>query len=124
VRARDYHRRHLPTRFRPLPGFWSLNYRCGLHSGFPKCCIRFFVKTWIMGSHADIRVHAVKMLSSAASMGKWWGYIPCPDCCLKHEPVEVLRCPPGSHSYTCGANVERYRPHQRRGFVAKRHRSL
>jgi hypothetical protein len=123
MRARDFDRRLGAIRYRPLPGFWASNYRCGLHSGFPKCCIRFFVPSWMLGSHEQIRVHATKLVSSAARMGKWWGYIPCPECCLKEEPIEVLPCPEGSHAtYSCGAYTAAQFRHRRRGFVPKRAR--
>jgi hypothetical protein len=57
---------------------------CGLHSGFPPCCIRFFIETdgRPLDRHYKIAMEAARPL----------GYLPCPVCLREKRFVEVRRC--------------------------------
>lgn len=70
--------------------------RCGTHSGFPLCCIKFFIaeKLWMTDEQSQIYYCRMQERSQEIG-GKWWGYIPCPDCLAKGNMVEVLPCPNG-----------------------------
>jgi hypothetical protein len=66
---------------------------CGLHSGFPLCCIVFFVKLWgpvVMDT--DDRWFYVSYHAMLAQLGVSAGYIPCPRCALERSIVEVRPC--------------------------------
>jgi hypothetical protein len=62
---------------------------CGLHSGFPDCCILFFVTFWASAPDA-VRDFYADLVSNLAV--KRPGYIPCPRCLLGGDFVEVKRC--------------------------------
>lgn len=74
--------------------------RCGKHSGFPDCCIKFYTTDWeriiILLNKGNKEEHKnyVKRMSEKAKMnGKsQWGYIPCPDCLEKENFVETKQC--------------------------------
>jgi len=67
--------------------------RCGLHSGFPRCCIRFFIGPW---SRMSVEEHQLYIATTPAA-----GYVRCPDCVASDRRVQVKSCPVGSH----GGNV-------------------
>jgi hypothetical protein len=64
---------------------------CGIHSGLPACCIRFFItdKMWMQENSNR------EYLTKIQLTGKNWGYIPCPVCLQSGRVVEVLSCPDG-----------------------------
>lgn len=68
---------------------------CGFHSGFPPCCVKFFVGTWIWAIHdyecSLYQKHFDKILKLNP------GYVACPTCVRKKKFVKVKRCPKGSH---------------------------
>ena len=53
----------------------------GRHSNIPDCCIEFFIRKWPNMNYAgeDHGYHKIRKIAEQ-KMGKWWGYIPCPDC--------------------------------------------
>lgn len=67
--------------------------RCGLHSGFPRCCIRFFIGPGTQMSDADRATY----FETTPGVG----YMPCPACVASGTFVKVKPCPFGSH----GGNV-------------------
>ena len=71
---------------------WIGVIRCGLHSGFPRCCIRFFLGPWSKMSLVERRQY----LQSPGP-----GYVPCPACVAADNFVKAKSCPVGRH----GGNV-------------------
>jgi hypothetical protein len=71
---------------------------CGLHSGFPACCVAFFVKIWwpwattIDALSVRRRADALIAYDSYQQWTKQAGYVPCPRCALERKFVEVLPC--------------------------------
>jgi len=90
------------------------NVDCGIHSGFPPCCITFFAKGWdrwilaysTLRAHGETREQllaradplqreALLAMDSYRDMpllGARVGYIPCPRCALLRDFVSPLRC--------------------------------
>lgn len=93
-------------------------YRCGLHSGFPRCCIRFFVDVWfpamevcggldggawdILVSDLDEPINGRPVVSPAVIELRRWAkqhfhagnefdYIPC-SACVDRPPVQTREC--------------------------------
>ena len=65
---------------------------CGKHSGFPDCCIRFFISRWI-SKDLDSKFcndHRAKLEKLGS---KHPGYIPCPKCLKNRTFNKVLLCP-------------------------------
>lgn len=74
---------------------------CGLHSGFPPCCIAFFVKTW-----APLHLYRKASKTDRAAMKEYSyalillvkrgeiedGYVPCLDCFRDRRFVDVREC--------------------------------
>lgn len=68
--------------------------RCGLHSGFPPCCVSYFVNVWVpnggtvagMGRTMAVRAHARALQRARV------GYIPCPSCLAQRRIVRVRSC--------------------------------
>ena len=88
---------------------------CGLHSGFPLCCIMFYAKIWRPwvvtlpsvceeGDFDLVKMHRIlRRIDPAlelASVRQWAyvkqcgevGYIRCPACVLNGNVVKVQRC--------------------------------
>jgi hypothetical protein len=63
---------------------------CGRHSGFPDCCIKFYVTQWIWHDiDSKFRSDYFKRLDKVNAPG----YIPCPKCLKTQNFIEVKRCP-------------------------------
>jgi len=72
---------------------------CGIHSGFPPCCIRSYViETLIMSGPARKNFRR-KIEERAKELGISWGYIPCNECLKIGHVVKVLPCPKNSHCF-------------------------
>jgi hypothetical protein len=68
---------------------------CGLHSGFPTCCIVFFVKFWwpmMEGDGDPDGIARYRAMMKSMGMVEGPGYIPCPRCLLERNFVGVRRC--------------------------------
>lgn len=64
---------------------------CGKHSGFPDCCIKFFITkwTWLWGCEpSKFRKAYSKRLKMSEA-----GYVPCPKCLKAKKFVDVQPCP-------------------------------
>lgn len=64
---------------------------CGKHSGFPDCCIRFFITKWIWiwdDQNSKFMKSYRKRLRSINA-----GYVPCSDCLKKKKFITVKNCP-------------------------------
>lgn len=85
---------------------------CGFHSGFPPCCIRFYITKWLWipkdpKKSKFFKTYWKKMekkrkLTYDKKTKKWksnFGYIPCPTCLRYERFVEVKPCPKGSHCW-------------------------
>lgn len=79
---------------------------CGMHSGFPKCCILFFISVWrhymymlydldTLPERTYRRSQALftefQEMLEAQGIGRA-GYIPCPRCQLEKNIVKVKTC--------------------------------
>lgn len=61
---------------------------CGRHSGFPDCCIKFYITEWIWHDiDSQFRRDHLKRLEDAP------GYIVCPKCLKSKNFIEVKCCP-------------------------------
>jgi hypothetical protein len=71
---------------------------CGLHSGFPKCCIAFFVKVWwpwllaIDQLSTRARASAMPAFNTYQKWNGQPGYVPCPRCAIEKSFVKVIPC--------------------------------
>lgn len=62
---------------------------CGKHSGFPDCCIKFFITRWITKDpNSKFRKDYCKRLIKLMP-----GYIPCPKCVKNKTFITVKKCP-------------------------------
>lgn len=64
---------------------------CGFHSGFPPCCISFFVKEWIPNLDGHYKGHSLDEHRENLRSSRC-GYVPCPDCFASKNFVKVKRC--------------------------------
>jgi hypothetical protein len=67
--------------------------RCGKHSGFPHCCIRYFLTVHMWRTDLAKRRYVQKL----SRLPIWAGYIPCPQCVKGLNFVKVKKCPKGNH---------------------------
>ncbi len=75
-------------RLRHVP--WTIE--CGIHSGIPWCCVKFYVVHWMFSDDGDeLRIKHRKL------MARWGmalvGYIPCGACCRIGHRAFVKSCP-------------------------------
>lgn len=77
---------------------------CGIHSGFPPCCIHFYItkKLW-MTEEENIEYMKKCFEADLNSLGKPSQYIRCFSCIEKNNFIEVKPCPNGycDHSEEC-----------------------
>lgn len=99
---------------------------CGLHSGFPPCCVAFYVnhKMWMDDEERSaynkraydkglsvfyerlksytlpngITDDEVKVKMQALLRDSLFGYVPCPSCLESYNKVTVLECDCVSHA--------------------------
>lgn len=73
--------------------------KCGIHSGFLPCCIKFYTTQYTWKDKKTQR-YATKIEKRCRSLGiKTWGYIPCPNCLKAGHVVKVKPCPKGSRCW-------------------------
>lgn len=69
---------------------------CGFHSGFPACCVKFYICDWIWRNDEEMYKYNKVIPENVY-------YIPCPDCIKKNRFVKVKHykgCrPPGKCKY-------------------------
>jgi hypothetical protein len=64
---------------------------CGLHSGFPPCCIKWYITKWIWNLDTKLfdkhwgKIRGVKGIDIS--------YIPCPKCLKNKTFVKLKKCP-------------------------------
>ena len=56
---------------------------CGIHSGIPDCCIKYYVTKWMWLSD-EARRKRIKRIVGV-------GYVPCPQCLKKKKFVTTLK---------------------------------
>lgn len=62
---------------------------CGRHSGFPECCIKFFITKWIW-NYSRYKLHWKKLGRLRKNRPD---YIPCPTCLKNKTFVKLISCP-------------------------------
>lgn len=76
------------------------HYACGKHSGFPLCCILWYLTVWKLIEklpHKEVKLDD-NLVWTVSGPTVWyientgWGYIPCPLCIVRKNKVEVLSC--------------------------------
>ena len=76
---------------------------CGLHSGFPPCCVAFFVQVWWPANVMEGRSRKLREVRALVSNYRrvldrmrddyeHVEYIPCPDCVLSKRFVAMKKC--------------------------------
>lgn len=74
--------------------------RCGLYSGFPICCIRFYIESWSRYyPNEEKRTAYWKLIDKTIRVKKFkiFGRIPCPECLIKGFPIKPKPCKNHSH---------------------------
>ena len=64
---------------------------CGLHSGFPPCCIKFYITKWIWNIRSKYNKEHWKKIRRVRCAKVH--YIPCPKCLKDKTFIKVKRCP-------------------------------
>jgi len=72
---------------------------CGIHSGFPACCVRFYVTKFTWMRDKNKRIYIGRIQAAEKTQDVCWGYIPCHSCIRKGIAVKVLQCPIDSHCF-------------------------
>ena len=62
-------------------------WRCGRHSGFPLCCILWYLGPWLL-----VVFKIPKMWEWYWTLGTECDYVRCPMCLLTNRRVEVKDC--------------------------------
>jgi len=67
--------------------------KCGVHSGFKKCCIIFFITKWLHMIYCDEHISYYELMEQKSKdLNTKIGYIPCPTCLLNGDFVKVIKC--------------------------------
>lgn len=69
-----------------------LDVNCGLHSGFPPCCVYFFVAFWRRCETGNLKKLADRQTAEKGVGLESPGYVLCPACLLAKGVVKVKRC--------------------------------
>jgi hypothetical protein len=64
---------------------------CGLHSGFPPCCIKFFITKWVWNIYSKSNRDHWKKIRRVRSFKIQ--YIPCPKCLKNKTFVHLKKSP-------------------------------
>lgn len=70
------------------PAGWARDYRCGLHSGVPRCCLRNYVRRWLPAwelfpAAMDVLAETHSFEQDAECLAAGFrppSYVMCPDC--------------------------------------------
>ena len=65
---------------------------CGLHSGIPECCVRFYACEWLWW---DVPRMSWNRRHTMANSPGDHGYIPCLSCARTGYAVPLAPCPVG-----------------------------
>jgi hypothetical protein len=65
-------------------------YDCGIHSEIPLCCIKFFMRSSTLQESQAYRDRIQQVAKEHGFEG--FGYVPCPDCLAKAQPVPLKLC--------------------------------
>jgi hypothetical protein len=80
--------------------------KCGTHSGFPPCCIQYYITVHMWRSDLAMVRYCNKAVNRGIEVrNKAPGYIPCPSCLEKGKFIRVRKCPAG-HCNNRNANVK------------------
>lgn len=71
-------------------GLIPYDIHCGTHSGFPECCIKFWVTKWIWESYNETK-YAVQYRKQLMKFNP--GYIACPRCLRSKKFIAPKSCP-------------------------------
>lgn len=66
----------------------NLDIVCGINSGIPPCCIKYWVQKWMWIDWHNPPPWAVKR----RKLGKGFGYVPCPKCLKSKKIVRLKDC--------------------------------
>lgn len=66
---------------------------CGKHSGFPSCCIIFFVTKWVWVCHYKNNKFYKAYWTKMQALKNRPEYIPCPKCLRNRTFVKLKSCP-------------------------------
>src|ERR1035437_2872856 len=66
---------------------------CGIHSGYPPCCIKFYITQKIWMPEEQNSEYIKKIIKRSNDLEKSFGYIPCPACLESGNDVKLLPCP-------------------------------
>ena len=74
-----------------LAGWLQHDVVCGLHSGFPPCCVIFYItkKRWMAVEENDR--YMAKISRREKSLKRRINYVPCPECL---RAGRIVRCKP------------------------------
>ena len=85
------------------------NIVCGMHSGIPHCCIKFFVTEWVYvlpkSSENKFYAYYWKQMQNAQTFSinpqtneleQDCQYIPCPECLKYRQYIKIKSCPDDS----------------------------
>jgi hypothetical protein len=75
----------------------KIDISCGIHSGFPPCCVKFFVTKWVWHRfHKSNNKHwdNIRAIDSFDI-----NYIPCPKCLKNKTFVKLKKCPKNCPNY-------------------------
>lgn len=88
--------------------------RCGIFSGYPKCCVAFHTLLWRPLSYAFASMktfdrlvygpydHVLQRISAKRGISTYWGRIVCPWCALFGKPIKSRNC--ARHTLCQGRN--------------------
>lgn len=76
---------------------------CGINSGFPPCCIEFYVNTWLPALKDLNKLGFLGYVIAESVRSMHCGYIICPECVANNNIVKVKlcnidECPPHCHA--------------------------
>lgn len=65
---------------------------CGIHSGIPDCCVKFYSTKWIFSTEdSEFRNQHRSLIRESIFAER--SYIPCPACCASGKAVQIKPCP-------------------------------
>lgn len=66
--------------------------KCGKHSGFPACCIKYYITVHMWRSDFAMKRYTMKTMRRGVEVqGKQPGYIPCPACAKDGKFIKKVK---------------------------------